>query len=198
MSLVDRIRAAGLWDEGYCIQQDPEELAELVRCLRDYVPWGNYLGIGTASGGVERIICHEAMFKDFYIIDNGQHPNFKVWEENKKGIQAHPDSCFVDEFIGDSHSQGAKDFLERWFSDQKLTCVGIDGDHSPQGVAQDWELIQPYLAPGALVFFHDILIDIPGQHGARKLWSRLKHEYDVLLETNGKFGVGCIRTQGAL
>lgn len=195
--LADKIRACGLWNEGYCIQQDPEELAALVECMEKHAAYGDYLAIGIAAGGVERFISEQSIFEDFFVIDNGKHPDFPVWEKNKQSIIHHDNSCLVDEFIGDSHSPEARAFLDRWFAmfprESSITCAGIDGDHSPQGVAQDWELVQPYLAPGALVWFHDIRVSDVGQTGARKLWARLKTEKEVLLETNGQFGIGVIR-----
>ncbi len=189
----DHLFFGGTWTGGYHIQQEPEEFSELIECLNEHGKWGDYLAIGIAAGGVERFISEQCMFKDFYVIDNGKHPKFPVWEQNKVAIRRHPDSMLVDEFIGDSHSQGAKDFLDKWFPEPTITCAGIDGDHTPQGVAQDWELVKPYLCKGALVWFHDINISEAGQSGARKLWARLRIEHKVLLETKGKFGIGVIK-----
>lgn len=174
----------GTWTGGYYIQQDQKEFAQLVKLLQGF-QFRNYLAIGIAAGGVERFICDHVDIGNLTVIDNGEHPNHKFWKENKPKDF---DSFFVNEIIGDSHSLSTWDKLEK----AKFNLVGIDGDHSPQGVLQDWELVQPYLAPGALVWFHDIKISEPGQTGARKLWSRLKREQEVLLETNGKFGIGVL------
>ena len=185
----------GIWTGGYLIQQDPKEFAQLIQCLEQHAPHGDWLSIGIAAGGNERFIFEQDfVFGDLFVIDNGEHPNHKHWAENKKAIVHHPDSI-LQEFIGDSHSQACKEWLESWskFVPQRFAVIGIDGDHSPEGVLQDWELVQPYLAPGAIVWVHDIRMDIPGQHGARKLWQRLKTQYEVLLETDGKCGIGVLR-----
>lgn len=39
---------------------------------------------------------------------------------------------------------------------QPLALVFFDGDHSEEGVAGDWRAYRPLLAPGAIIFFHDI------------------------------------------
>ena len=201
-SLEDAINAAGSdnheyfgakWTGGYHIQQDPKEFALLIQTLQ-WTEFENYLVIGVAAGGTERFICENVIVGTLIAIDDGNHPNHKYWEENKMameklqwGRQRFQATLYKD----DSHSKEAERCLR--CCGLKFNLVGIDGDHSPQGVLQDWELVQPYLAPGALVWFHDILIDEAGQNGARKLWIRLKTQHEVLLETKGKFGIGVIR-----
>ncbi len=186
----------GIWTGGYYIQQDPKEFAQLVQFLKDYSAIKNfkhYLAIGVAAGGVERFLVENCEIESLTIIDNGEHPAHKHWNANCNAIDRLTGG--TDEFIGDSHSKKAAHFL--WdICDElsmKFGLIGIDGDHSPQGVLQDWEMVQPYLAPGCLVWLHDILIDIPGQSGARKLFARLKEKYEVLLQTNGKFGIAVLR-----
>ncbi len=173
------------WTGGYYIQQDPKEFAELVELLHGF-EYRNYLAIGIAAGGTERFICENARVGGVYVIDDGKHPNFK-----KSGANLSIPGFLSSAFIGDSHSIKAALQLKAW--NRSFNLVGIDGDHSPQGVLQDWEMVQPYLAPGALVWFHDIHVSEIGQHGARKAWARLKTEHEVLLETNGKFGIGVLR-----
>lgn len=185
----------GTWTGGYFIQQDPKEFAQLVEFLQGF-KIKDYLAIGIAAGGVERFIMENVSIETILVIDDGKHPNHTGWTENRKAIStlARVSPRRVDvsaqDFIGDSHSKAARKYLENF---THFDLVGIDGDHSPQGVLQDWEMVQPYLAPEGLVWFHDISISDAGQTGARKLWSRLKTQYDVLLETKGKFGIGVLR-----
>ncbi len=187
----------GTWTGGYLIQQDPKEFAELVECLQKHEPFDNALSIGIAAGGNERFICENVDIANLTVIDNGKHPAHKYWSNNRKVVLTSRkiirSRVEIREFILDSHSSGAKLALEVNHSNFKFNLVGIDGDHSPEGVLQDWELVQPYLAPGAIVWLHDIRLNIPGQHGARKLWVRLNTQYEVLLETDGRFGIGVLR-----
>jgi len=56
----------------------------------------------------------------------------------------------------DSHSEEAKDKLREWAKGDDLIDVAfIDGDHSKDGMIQDFYLLLPYFKPDALVIFHD-------------------------------------------
>jgi hypothetical protein len=131
-------------------------------------------------------------------MDDGKHPNHRFWSKAEKksetaNRQAIADRIPLHEFIGDSHSEKAQDFLKGL--DFKFNLMGIDGDHTTSGVRQDWALVQPYLAPGALVWFHDIHIEITGQTGARELFFELRKKYRPLLETRKRFGIGVIKVE---
>jgi predicted O-methyltransferase YrrM len=43
-----------------------------------------------------------------------------------------------------------------------LDLVFIDGDHSEAGVRTDFRLIAPWVKPGGLIAFHDLIPDFPG------------------------------------
>ena len=171
----------GLYEGGYHIQQVPNELARLASLLSAFSPFSNYLEIGTAAGGTLRFLTEQVQIDRTVVIDNGAHPKFKIWtDQNRKCITN------LTEFIGDSHSTEAKDFLQNL--NTTFDLVGIDGDHSAQGVKADWDLIQPYISQGSLVWFHDIVcID-----GVKSLWTQLKDRHTPILETK-ELGIGVIR-----
>jgi hypothetical protein len=192
---------------GYHIQQEPQEYAALLAVLRDYAPFHTALSIGIAAGGNERFLVEHVDVRQLVVLDDGNHPMHRIWGGpiHPGELEPHPERVPVDmpnrdaireriplhEFIGDSHSKAAAKFLEEL--DFKFNLVAIDGDHSPAGVRQDWALVKPYLAPGAIVWFHDIALDEPGQTGARELWMELRRKHQVLLETRIKFGIGAVR-----
>lgn len=175
---------------GYCIQQDPTELAELTATLYDYkLNPKTYLGIGIAAGGTERFLCERLQVKDLAVIDLGVHPKAAVWTfENKPALLAQ--GVMVREFIGDSHSGAATTFLLE--QGTVYDIVGIDGDHSPMGVRLDWMLVQPFVKPGTLVWFHDTWVSGAGQTGALELWRALKRVHNVRLDACTRFGIGVI------
>lgn len=199
MGLIESIIAAGFDDAehfakgvhgaatgGYMIQQDPEEFAKLISVLRTVQPFHTALSIGIAAGGNDRFMVENVDIKQLVVMDDGKHWNHKVWKDNKAAIQIP-----VHEHIGNSHAKPAAAFLEKLGF--KYNLVGIDGDHSPAGVRQDWEMVKPYLAPGAVVWFHDIAVKEPGQNGAAELWFELRRHHKVLLETRKKFGIGVVQ-----
>ncbi len=46
-----------------------------------------------------------------------------------------------------------------------VDLVFIDGDHSPEGCREDWEVWHPHVKPGGVVAFHDARQDLPGGAG---------------------------------
>lgn len=196
-NLIGEIRRAGV-AEGfnspymgeYRMQQDPGEFAQLVQILIDRKPQ-TYLQVGSAAGGSERFICEKAGIKTLHIIDYGDHPEFHIWREvNRPALEAQ--GVAVLEFIGDSHSEEAEEFLTH--HGLKYDLIGIDGDHTPAGARMDWKLIEPCLKPGALVWLHDIdhTKMRPCDNGAFEVWEKLKARHTVLLEAVGTFGIGLV------
>lgn len=189
--LVDRVHAAGSdhlptfggsFEGGYGIQQVPEELARLTCLLAAYAPFRDSLEIGIAAGGTTRFLREHVDIARTTVIDDGRHPRFPTWSLNRHHVPV------LSEFIGDSHSRGARDFLTGL--GRAFDLVAIDGDHSPAGVRADWRLVQPFLAPGALVWFHDVTcVHCPG---VIALWRELRDFYPVLLETD-VLGIGVLR-----
>ncbi len=151
----------GRYEGGYCIQQDPVELASLIEYLlligRHF---DNYIEIGSAAGGATRVLAEIFEFKNVFIIDNNQHPRHRLRKENLKNI-GH------EEFIGDSHSVEAF----RWIMDlhESFDLAFIDGDHGYEGVKQDMRRVIPFMTDGYVIFH-----DIDCSPGVKKLTAELK------------------------
>ena len=181
----------GTWTGGYYLQQNPAELAQLMRTLRQSGPFADSLEIGIAAGGTTRLIREHVSIGATTVIDDGTHPHHIHWQRNRVGIER------LVEFIGDSHSPQAKRFLTA--AGRSYDYVAIDGDHSDEGVLQDWQLVQPLLAERAVVWFHDIHLRRPGGDGVRRLWhEELREKHEVLLETRELSGIGVIRVERAV
>jgi predicted O-methyltransferase YrrM len=56
----------------------------------------------------------------------------------------------------DSHSQTTFRRVARLLGGRSIDFLFIDGDHSRDGVRQDFDMYSPLVAPGGLVAFHDI------------------------------------------
>jgi predicted O-methyltransferase YrrM len=61
------------------------------------------------------------------------------------------------------HLARSQDVGRRW-SGGPVDVVFIDGDHSPEGSREDWEVWRDHLAPGGAAAFHDARL---GQAGGR-------------------------------
>lgn len=174
--LRNRIRALGTdslshfgngytHEGGLSLQQNPDELASLCVFLRERRPFENYMEIGSASGGTCYVLSKEVGFKNTLSLDDGRHPRAA---EQARNFSQVPN---VKQFIGDSHTEAAVDFLRKNVAG-KLDVSFIDGDHSYEGVWQDVNLTLPFCRPGTLVIFHDTL----ACDGVERAWLRCIEE----------------------
>lgn len=158
--IVDLIRKAGTnslahfkngyeHEGGLRLQQNPDEFAALVLALRTRRAIRQYFEIGSASGGSGRFLQDHVGFHHFTSMDDGNHPDAHYQETNLVTV---PD---FQQFLGDSHSQAAKEYMAKRYTTDRIDVAFIDGDHSVEGVKQDFELALPYCRSGAWVLLHD-------------------------------------------
>lgn len=63
------------------------------------------------------------------------------------------------------HIARSQDVGRRWTGGQ-VDLVFIDGDHSPEGCREDWEVWHSHVRPGGAVSFHDARLGQPGGTGS--------------------------------
>ena len=78
-----------------------------------------------------------------------------------------------------------------------LDLLFIDGDHSYEGVKQDFEMYSPLVRNGGLVVFHDIVKQTSEVNcNVKKFWDEIKDEYDyieiITYPEQGGFGIGVL------
>lgn len=93
------------------------------------------------------------------------------------------------------HIARSQDVGRRW-TGPAADLVFIDGDHSPDGCREDWEVWHSHVRPGGAVAFHDARLDLPSgtgspgptgvvdelfRSGAPQAGWRLAHEVDSLV-----------------
>lgn len=180
----------GTFEGGYHVQQNPVEFAALLTSLEGRA-LHSYLQIGSAAGGAERIICEYLGLRELTIIDDGQHPKFCIWHDvNKPALEAH--GVHVAQYIGDSHEAGAREFLAR--NAKTFDLIGIDGDHTGEGVRKDWELVKPFAKPGTIVWFHDLSGNFlpPEERGSKEVWDVVSKQHKIVMETYRHCGIGVL------
>lgn len=108
----------------------------------------------------------------------------------------------------DSHAPATREQVRRFLAGRPLDFLFIDGDHSYEGVRQDYEQFGPLVRPGGLIAFHDIVGDYRHRyrHGTRsdagevpRFWREVScgHPGAIeLVEDHGQdgFGIGVLRT----
>lgn len=107
---------------------------------------------------------------------------------------------------GDSHTPETVEKVKRRLGSKRFDLLFIDGDHSYEGVKQDFLLYAPLVRKGGLVAFHDIVPDDFARYGKPSgncysggvhiFWTEIKkqfvhHEFIDNHYQNG-FGIGVI------
>lgn len=170
--IADRAIAAGA-----C--QKRSEFVQLVALVAEQKP-RSVLEIGTLNGGTLRAWC-ECATEDATIVSvdlpggrwGGGYGTDLV---PRLGSYARPDQELT-LLRNDSHSEAVRG---RVAEDAPFDFAFIDGDHTYEGVKQDFTDYSPLVRQGGLIAFHDVLPHprVPGCDVDR-LWAELRKEYEV-------------------
>jgi predicted O-methyltransferase YrrM len=172
--------------------------------------------IGTSTGGVLFLLARAAA-PDAMLIgldlpratDAVGHGGVAPWKERYfRGFAGSRQS--IELVLGDSHAATTRSHVERLLGGRELDVLFIDGDHSYEGVRQDFHDYAPLVRPGGLIGFHDIVADVRTRTGAdtkndagevHRFWAELKRDHDVieLVENADQdgFGIGAIHQRGS-
>lgn len=99
----------------------------------------------------------------------------------------------------DSHEPSSLARVQAIFDKQPIDFAFIDGDHSYEGVRDDYNRYGTLVRPGGLIAFHDILFrDQQPDIRVDRLWAQLKERYSctelIGPEGSGKqIGIGYLR-----
>ncbi|MGH8543072.1 MAG: class I SAM-dependent methyltransferase [Gammaproteobacteria bacterium] len=107
---------------------------------------------------------------------------------------------------GSSHSRATHEQFRSWVGNDPLDFLFIDGDHSLEGVASDYERYGSFVRSAGLIAFHDIVPDYRTRYGigtgtyaggVPTFWSRLSkdttHAYEFIDHPlQDGYGIGAI------
>lgn len=113
---------------------------------------------------------------------------------------------------GDSHKPTTRERVLTALAGNRFDVLFIDGDHSYDGVAADFEMYAPLVRPGGIVGFHDIVADVFQRYGRPtpsktggvwRFWKELKARHSEHWEfvddpEQDGFGIGAIRWRGGV
>ncbi|MFC1772579.1 class I SAM-dependent methyltransferase [Pseudomonadota bacterium] len=138
--------------------QNRYEITEYLKIIQKKKP-KVIVEIGTARGGMLYCFCQLAAPDALIIsIDLPGAPNCGGQTDDERNFY----SSFTAqdqrlEFIpADSHLAATKELLKSILQDRKVDVLFIDGDHSRDGVKQDYEMYKEFAADDGLITFHDI------------------------------------------
>lgn len=136
-----------------------QEIAEFVDFLKEQNP-RNMLEIGSESGGTFYLWCQLVSgLKISLDLPNGESGSGtyrdpeKLAARNERMRSWAPNVYLI---TGDSHSADARAKVSGVLGPAMLDFLFIDGDHSYQGVKQDYEMYRGLVRQGGIIAFHDI------------------------------------------
>ena len=161
--------------------QHMSEILELAKLIDERKP-ETILEIGTARGGTLLLSAlladPEALILSIdlqYGMYGGGYPDWKI--PLYKSFRQYNQQ--IELIQGDSHSAAVREQLERALDGRKIDYLFIDGDHTYDGVKQDFEMYKQFLSDDAFVAFHDIVSDkapVP-DHFVSVYWNDIKNSY---------------------
>jgi len=86
------------------------------------------------------------------------------------------------EFVrGDSHATATREQVSEVLNGDDVDVLFVDGDHSLEGVREDWEMYRGLLADDGVVLFHDIVsIEEDEWTDVDLFWDQLKTNHEVV------------------
>lgn len=180
--------------------QHKEEIIEVAKLIELKKP-KVILEIGTASGGTlfmsallanpEALIISIDLEFGMY---GGGYPDWKIPIYKSFGQEKQR----IELIRGDSHSESIINQLITILNGRKIDYLFIDGDHTYEGVKQDFEVYSQFLSDNSFVAFHDIVSDkAPVQdHFVSVYWNDIKGNYnyrEFIKDPNqNKLGLGVL------
>jgi predicted O-methyltransferase YrrM len=132
--------------------QKADEIVHFVRYLADYKPL-NVAELGTSTGATNFIISQSVptikrmVGVDLFVQNRALLHGFRRPEQSLRYIN------------GSSHDYRVRSMVEESLGGEALDFLFIDGDHTLEGVIDDFLAYRHFVRDGGLIAFHDIVPD---------------------------------------
>jgi predicted O-methyltransferase YrrM len=162
--------------------------------------------IGTALGGTNFLLSQAIPSTQFMVgIDLYVKNRSQLQYFSRPGQSIH----FID---GASHTPQTMNRVKTLLQDKQLDLLFIDGDHTYEGVKQDFLKYRHLVREGGIIVFHDVVPDYRTRYGnystgrwageVPRFWNQIKscyphYEFIEDREQDG-FGIGAIRYSAAV
>jgi len=199
---VDFISGFRCGDVTVPLVQVRSEIVQLLELLEQEKPHV-VLEIGTAGGGTlflfAQVAASDATLISIDLADRlfggGYHVSRKVlYKGFARGQQA------IELVRASSHDPRTGEEVERILQGRPVDFLFIDGDHTYEGVRQDYLDYRGLVRPGGLIAFHDIVPYPPRPEsvgGVPDFWQELEAEGETSTFVDptgdGGFGIGLVR-----
>lgn len=99
----------------------------------------------------------------------------------------------------DSHDSGTLQKLKSTLNGKAIDFLFLDGDHSYQGIKQDFNWYAPLVRSGGIIAFHDIKPSLPDNWiQVGRFWNEIKHAYpykEIMSDEASWGGIGILYQQ---
>ncbi len=175
--------------------QNRAEILSLANAVKAIKP-KTILEIGTCNGGTLFIWSNIASEQ---VISCDLNKS-KVREELYQKFTPTDSKCEVISLEGDSHSNNFLEHVKKQLNNKKVDFLFIDGDHTEEGVKQDYEMYSPLVNKGGLIAFHDIVEKQPTpMNQVYYFWEKLKPtvKYEEFVNDHDQtgFGIGLVHVE---
>ena len=173
-----------------------EELVQLVKDVARLKPL-SVLELGTARGGTlflwTRVAAPSAIVVSVDL-PGGKFGGGYSWFRKPLYNRFRRGDQHLYLIRANSHDPATQERVRALFGHRPIDFLFIDGDHTYEGVKQDWGAYATLVRPGGLIAFHDIAKsydDTQVQRFWNEIKNRFKHE-EYVLDPHGLCGIGVI------
>ena len=169
-------------------QQIRSEITALAKAVDRMAP-KTILEIGTARGGT--LLIWASIASELVVSCDLEDKSIQA--DLLRAFPPPGSGCRVELVCGDSHEEAFKEHIKNVLDGREVDFLFIDGDHTLDGVTQDFEMYSPLVRSGGLVAFHDIAENqVLETNNVFPLWQRLKKEYEheEFIADRDQFGYG--------
>jgi cephalosporin hydroxylase len=183
--------------------QETEEITEFTEWL-SHKKINNFIEIGCKLGGTFQILCESIKGKKISVdLPGGMHGGWMTYNHPYLGdiykirntyfTQTYKDVYMV---TGDSHESNTLNDVKSILNGDNVDLLFIDGDHTYEGVKQDYLMYKSLVNSGGYIVFHDIN-DTPHHRNRNvyvgKLWNELRGEKIEFNINKHWAGIGVIK-----
>jgi len=176
------------------------EIQGLARVIEEKKP-KTVLEIGTADGGTLLLTScladPEALMISIDLQDGQFGGGYPEWKRKLYQSFAKEKQQII-LIQDDSHLPSIFEQLKHLLNGKTIDYLFIDGDHTYEGVKQDFEMYSPLVGKGGFIAFHDIAADhgTPKTHFVHEFWNEIKsnYRYQEFVDNPGqsKCGIGVL------
>jgi cephalosporin hydroxylase len=185
-------------DEAYSLYmpQEREEIVSLAKFVNNLQP-KVVVEIGSKFGGTLHIWCSLTKGKVISIdLVEGIHGGITREQFNERNLNFLNKFSNVNFIEGNSHDDTTYEMLCKVLNGDKIDFLFIDGDHTYEGVRQDYEMYSSLVHKGGYIAFHDI--NDTERHRQRNVyvgefWNELEGEKIEFNAHSDWAGIGIIK-----